>query len=103
MIDGEESDLEQELRICCHHNVEHRQDIVKDEVQWLNLKQETRYYAGRFELTGRKYAFLGRRARADKFGKVLFCLILSSSLWEVRPTYRLFQWHEKLINHVALL
>ena len=22
------------------------------------------------------------------------CLILYCSLWEVRPTYRLFQWHE---------
>ena len=29
-----------------HHNVEHRQDYIKNEVQWLNLKQETGYYDG---------------------------------------------------------
>ena len=30
----------------------------------------------RFSLTGRKYAFLGRRARADRFGNVLFNSVL---------------------------
>ena len=40
-IGGKESALGQEQKIYCHHNVERRQDFVKDEVQWLNQKQET--------------------------------------------------------------
>ena len=39
-VDGKESGLGQKQTIYCHHNAEHRQDFVKDEVQWLNQKQE---------------------------------------------------------------
>ena len=44
---------------------------------------------GRFALMGRKYAFLGRRARADRFGNMLFNSVLQpflSGLWIHRPT-----------------
>ena len=38
--------LGQEQRIYCHHNVELRQNFVKNEAQWLNQKQETGYWFG---------------------------------------------------------
>ena len=42
-------------------------------MQWLNQKQETGYgLGGSLASTGRKQAFLGRRAKADRFGDVLF-------------------------------
>ena len=42
-VDRKESGLAKEWRIYHYHTVEHRHDFVKDEVQWLNQKQETGY------------------------------------------------------------
>ena len=36
-IGGKESGFRLEQRIYCHHNIEHRRDFVKGEVQWLDF------------------------------------------------------------------
>ena len=52
-------------RIYCLHNVEHKQDFVQYEVNRLGIR-----LGGRLALPVRKYVFLGRRPRADRYGNV---------------------------------